>query len=183
LTMQEDLRAEAEQRQERAAVGREVVQKALASIDTGGYAAAIARLSYLMARHGEPLPLHKLQLRQEMRTDYVDLLPDIEPEQWHRLRGAQEVIVRNAPEQALATLPSLLAAKADRERLMKLVERLIADPRLEGFKPTAEQRAMLDLLRSKLGLSLATRAARKSNAAKRNGRKKATSARGSAAVH
>ena len=121
---------------------------------SGGYAAAVARIGYLMARHGEPLPLYKLQLRSEMLPDYADLLPDIDPAEWHRLRGAQEVIVRNAPEQALATLPKLLASKADRQRLMTFIERLMADPRLGKFKPSDEQIAMLNLLRSELGLSL-----------------------------
>ena len=120
LTMQDDAKAEAEQVSERAAAGRALVQQALAGIDGGGYAAAVARIGYLMARHGEPLPLYKLQLRSEMLPDYADLLPDIDPAEWHRLRGAQEVIVRNAPEQALATLPKLLASKADRQRLMSL---------------------------------------------------------------
>ena len=154
------------------------VRQALAGIESGGYAAAVARIGYLLARHGEPLPLYKLQLRSEMLPDYADVLPDLEPAEWHRLRGAQEVIVRNAPEQALATLPKLLAAKADRQRLMGFVERLIADPRLKEFKPTEEQMALLDLLRSKLEVSRA-RSPRKPpgrRAAQRNGRS-------SAAVH
>ena len=178
LTMQYDARAEAEQVAERAAAGRTLVQQALAGIESGGYAAAVARIGYLLARHGEPLPLYKLQLRSEMLPDYADVLPDLEPAEWHRLRGAQEVIVRNAPEQALATLPKLLASKADRQRLMSFVERLIADPRLKEFKPTEEQMALLDLLRSKLEVSR-VRSPRKPSgrrAARRNGRS-------SAAVH
>ena len=181
LTMQEDLRADAEARKAREAAGRELVTKALASIDTGGYAEALARLGYLLARHGEPLPLHRLQLRSEMRADYAGLLPDIEPAEWHRLRGTQEVIVRNAPEQALAALPQLLASRADRERLLALVERLMADPRLKEFKPTEEQRAMVELLRSKLGVSL--KRPERSAAKKRAAGRKATVARGSSAVH
>jgi pimeloyl-ACP methyl ester carboxylesterase len=182
LTMQEDLRADADERKAREDASRALVNQALASIDTGGYAEALARLGYLLARHGEPLPLHRLQLRDEMRADYADLLPDVDPAEWHRLRGTQEVIVRNAPEQALATLPKLLASKADRERLMALVEHLMTDPRLLEFKPTAEQRAMVELLRSKLDLSLRPRRARKA-AVKRAARRRSPAARGGSAVH
>jgi hypothetical protein len=182
LTMMEDVAAEAEESKARAAAGRELVDRALASMDTGGYAAALARLGYLLARHGEPLPLYRLQLKEEMRADYAELLPDVEPAEWHRVRGTQEVIVRNAPEQALATLPKLLASQADRERLMALVERLMSDPRLTEFKPTKEQRAMVDLLRSKLDLSLRKRTARKAPAKRTAGRKQGA-ARGGTVVH
>ena len=182
LTMQEDLRADAEERKAREAAGRQLVTQALASIATGGYAEALARIGYLLARHGEPLPLYRLQLKDEMRADYAHLLPDVEPADWHRLRGTQEVIVRNAPEQALATLPKLLASRADRERLMTLVERLMVDPRLKEFKPTEEQRAMVELLRSKLDVSLRSQPTRKA-ATKRTPRRKAVAARGSSAVH
>ena len=122
-----------------------------------------------MARHGEPLPLYKLQLRSEMLPDYADVLPDSDPAEWHRVRGVQEVIVRNAPEQALTTLPKLLASKADRQRLMTFVERLMADPRLGEFKPTDEQIAMLNLLRSELGLSLKAKAGQRRRRSGSNG--------------
>ena len=83
----------------------------------------------------------------------------MDPAKWHQVRGVQEVIVRNAPDQALATLPKLLASKADRQRLMTFIERLMADPRLGEFKPTDEQISMLNQLRSKLGLWLKAKAA------------------------
>jgi hypothetical protein len=175
LTMTDQKREEQAEAAERVEQGREMVARALAAIDAGGYAAAVARMAYLLARHGEPLPLERLALRDELRRDYADLLPDMESDEWRRLRGEQEIIARHAPEQALATLPKLLAAKSDRERLQRLVERVLDDPRTEGFKPTAEQRAMIDVLRSKLRLPGRKRAAR-SAAPKRPAKKAAARA-------
>ena len=103
-------------------------------------------------------------------ADYAGLMPDLDPATWRRLRGEQEVIVRHAPEQALATLPKLLASRDDRVRLLRLVDGLMDDPRIDGFKPTAEQRAMVDLLRAKLVRSTSTKRAAKRTSAKRTTR-------------
>jgi pimeloyl-ACP methyl ester carboxylesterase len=160
LTMAEDQRAASAEAEARASASREVVARALASIDEGGYAAAAVRIGALLARHGEPLPLERLALRKELMDDYAGLLPDLDPAAWRRLRGEQEVIVRHVPEQALATLPKLLTSRDDRARLLRLFESLMADPRLQGFKPNAEQVAMLATVRAELGLP-GPRAARK----------------------
>ena len=132
--------------------------------------AAAVRIGALLARHGEPMPLERLALRKELMADYAGLMPDLDPATWRRLRGEQEVIVRHAPEQALATLPKLLASRDDRVRLLRLVDGLMNDPRIEGFKPTAEQRAMVDLLRAKLVRSTSTKRAAKRASAKRTTR-------------
>jgi len=160
LTMAEDQRAASAEAEARASASREVVARALASIDEGGYAAAAVRIGALLARHGEPLPLERLALRKELMDDYAGLLPDLDPAAWRRLRGEQEVIVRHLPEQALATLPKLLTSRDDRARLLRLFESLMADPRIQGFKPNAEQVAMLATVRAELGLP-GPRAARK----------------------
>ena len=52
------------------------VRDALASIDEGGYAEALARVAFLLAHKDEPLPLSRLQLAQELIEDYRELLPD-----------------------------------------------------------------------------------------------------------
>jgi len=120
------------------------VKEALASIGEGGYPEALARVACLLARKGEPMLLSRLQMKQELITEYKDLLPAMPPDQWRRVRGEQEIIVRYAPEEALATLPNLLRNDADRRKLVTLVQRLLADDRVQRAKPTTEQLAMID---------------------------------------
>ena len=127
------------------------VKEALASIAEGGYNEAFARVAFLLARHGEPLPLSLLVMRQELAKDYHDFVPDIPLDQRRRIRGEQEIIARYEPEQALATLPKLLADPADRERLLTLLDRVLADERVQNARPTAEQKEMVARIREVLG--------------------------------
>ena len=120
------------------------VAEALAAIDHGGYAEALARVAAMLARSGEPLPLTTLQLKQELMADYADLLPPIAADEWRRIRGEQEIIVRYEPEQALATLPKLLANPADRQKLVTLVRKLLADERVRGRQPSPQQLSMIE---------------------------------------
>jgi hypothetical protein len=133
------------------------VKEALASIDEGGYAEAAARVAFLLARKGEPLPLSRLQLKQELIADYRELLPAISLDQARRIRGEQEIIVRYEPEKAIETLPMLLSERADRDRLLTLLDRLLADERVQRVKPSAEQLAMLERIRTVLGSAAARR--------------------------
>jgi hypothetical protein len=127
------------------------VQEALASIAQGGYLEALARAAFLLARHGEPLPLGRLKLRDELVKTYADYLPKSLPaDQWRRIRGEQEIIATYEPEQALATLPALLADGADRQRLLDLLEKLLADERVQSAKPTDAQLAVLARIRTVL---------------------------------
>jgi hypothetical protein len=148
--------ADKHEAEERAAPGttdpRELpfVKEALASIREGGYAEAFARVAFLLARKDETLPLSRLVMRQELAKDYADLLPSLPLEQWRRIRGEQEIIARYEPDQAIDTLPTLLADPADRERLLMLIKRALADERVQRSKPTAEQMAMLDRIRAVL---------------------------------
>ncbi len=126
------------------------VEEALAAIGEGGYDEACARVMVLLSRKGE-VPLSRLAAKQEVARDHADLLPRLPPETWRRIRGEQEIIVHYEPEQALATLPALLGEPADRDRLLTLLERLVADERVQRSAPTAEQRAMLERIRAVLG--------------------------------
>jgi pimeloyl-ACP methyl ester carboxylesterase len=126
------------------------VKEALASIAAGGYAEAVARVAFLLARRGEPLPLSHLQLKQELMADYRELLPAVAPDEARRIRGEQEIIVRYEPEKAIATLPALLSERDDRDRLLTLLSRLLADERIQKVEPTPEQLAMLERVRSVL---------------------------------
>jgi len=132
------------------------VQEALASIAEGGYPEALARVACLLARKGEPVLLSRLQLRQELMADYRELLPALPPDQWRRIRGEQEIIVRYEPEKALKTLPKLLARQADREKLVTLVRRLLADERTQRAQPSTEQLAMIEHLRETLAVKSTT---------------------------
>jgi len=120
------------------------VAEALAAIDRGGYPEALARVAAMLARSGEPLPLATLQLKQELMADYGDLLPSIPADAWRRIRGEQEIIVRYEPEQALATLPKLLADSSDRQKLVTLVRKLLADARVRGRQPSPQQLSMIE---------------------------------------
>ncbi len=120
------------------------VKEALESIAEGGYPEALARVACLLAKKGEPMLLSKLQMKTELISEYRDLLPAMAPDQWRRVRGEQEIIVRYEPEKALATLPKLLANREDREKLVTLVRRLLADERVQRAKPSTEQLAMIE---------------------------------------
>jgi len=127
------------------------VKKALASIDKGGYAEAVARVAFLLAHKDEPLPLSRLQLAHEMIEEYRDFLPELAPDQARRIEGEQEIIARYEPEKAVETLPSLLAKPQDRDRLVTLLERVLGDKRVQRIQPSAEQKAMLARIRGVLG--------------------------------
>jgi pimeloyl-ACP methyl ester carboxylesterase len=145
------------------------VTEALAAIGEGGYLQALARVACLLARKGEPLLLSQLQRKQTLIAEYRDLLPDLPWDEWRRIRGEQEIIVRYEPEKALATLPRLLADPDDRERLVTLVRRLVGDERVQRAGPSAEQLAMLE----HIGDALAVKRSAK-RPARRTRRKAAT---------
>jgi pimeloyl-ACP methyl ester carboxylesterase len=126
------------------------VKEALAAIDRGGYPEALARAAALLARHGTPLPLTWIATKKELIQDYRALLPDVPPDVWRRIRGEQDIIVRYERDRAIETMPTLLADRADRERLLELVTRLMADERIQAAHPTAEQVAALEALRAAL---------------------------------
>ena len=140
------------------------VKDALAAVDEGGYAEAVARVGYLLARKGEPLPLAQLQLKQELMREYRELLPVVSPDEARRIRGEQEIVVRYAHERALATLPLLLAGRGDRQRLLTLLERVLRDPRIQATRPTGTQLATLERIRGVLGVPAPAKRARRAAA-------------------
>ncbi|MES2538373.1 MAG: DUF3141 domain-containing protein [Pseudomonadota bacterium] len=126
------------------------VKDALASIAEGGYTEAFARAAYLLSPKDETLPLSQLVMRKELAATYAGYLPDLPLDQWRRIRGEQEIIARYEPEQAISTLPALLDNRADRERLLTLLDKLMADKRVQMAQPSPEQLAMLDRIRGVL---------------------------------
>lgn len=140
------------------ALERPFVKEALARIAQGNYTEAFARVTFLLSRKGEPLPLSRLIMRRDLAKDYAAFVPDLPLDQWRRIRGEQEIIVRYAPQEALETLPRLLTDK-ERMRLMTLLERVVADDRVQQSKPTPEQIAMFERLRDVLNGGMSARPA------------------------
>jgi hypothetical protein len=108
-----------------------------------------------MARHGRPIPLAQLELKEELIAEYRDLIPNLTRDQMRRIRGEQEVIVRYAPERALETLPALLPRQSDRKRLLTLIDHLLFDKRIHGATP--EQRVMVERIRKMLPVAAGRR--------------------------
>ncbi|HSC93779.1 MAG TPA: DUF3141 domain-containing protein [Burkholderiales bacterium] len=128
------------------------VKEALAAIAEGGYPAALARCAYLLQRKGEPLPLARLELKQDLMADYGELMPQVAPDERRRIRGEQEIIVNYEPERAIETLPDLVADPADRARLTDFLTRVLADERVQRQGATPEQLSMLARIRKVLGM-------------------------------
>ena len=128
-----------------------VVKEALAAIDRGGYTEAVERVAAFIAGHGEPLPLQRLQTAKELLDDYRELLPELSFEQRRLIHGEQDIIVRYEPERALATLPQLLSEPGDRQRMLTLLDTVLADERLiRSFKPSDKQLAIVQRIRGVL---------------------------------
>jgi hypothetical protein len=127
------------------------VKEALASVEAGGYAEALARVLALINRGQGQIPLSRLELRRDLARDFAELLPVMPSEQMRRIRGEQDVIVRYEPERALAALPKLVADPADRERLVALIGRLLADERMRLRALTADDLARVDAILAVLG--------------------------------
>jgi hypothetical protein len=106
-----------------------------------------------------------VQLAQELLDDYRDLLPDLALDEVRRIGGEQEIIARYERERAIESLPALVPDRADRDRLLTLLERVLADERVQRIQPSPEQAAMLARIRQVLGARGASRAGRGAAAA------------------
>ncbi len=149
-----------------------VVEQALARIEEGGFAEAATRIGFLLHRKGEPMPLSRLEMREEMARDYAELLPQLPRDELRRIRGVQEIIVRFEPDRAVESLPKLLADPQDRARMAKLLDAVVNDPRIQKQGITAEQKLALERIRGVLGggaksLPKPKAAARKAKAARK----------------
>jgi hypothetical protein len=101
--------------------------------------------------------LERLELVEEMVQEYVDLLPAWTPRERQLNGGRQEIICRHEPEKALKTLPILLSDPTDRDRFMTLIDKLLADPRVnESITP--EQAKMAKRIRKLCETGVSARA-------------------------
>jgi hypothetical protein len=131
-----------------------VVQKALASIGSGGYPAAVARVAALLSRHGQPIPLARLDLKRELAAKYGDLIPAMPAADWRRLRGEQEIVAHAEPDRAVSTIAALLPRSADRARLASLLDRIEQDAQTHGASPSQDQRDTLARIRRTIAVDV-----------------------------
>jgi hypothetical protein len=130
-----------------------IVKDALAAVNRGGYAEALSRLAALLASDNRYVELAQLELKRDLVRDYAEHIPQLPPEQWRRIRGEQDIIVRYARDQALATFPQLLGDPGDRERFLGLLKLLLDDPRLLGHAASEHDAGVIAAVRKGLGSS------------------------------
>lgn len=129
-----------------------VVRDALASMTKGGLVEAIARTASLMAEPQNPMPLAELHTLADIIKDYTEIIGrEIPADERRRIRGEQDIIVRYAPQEAVATLPQLLHDDDERERYVTFFEKLAVDPRIASFDMSYHQREIFDALLARIG--------------------------------
>ena len=126
-----------------------LVRDALASIGTGGYPEAMALMGALIGKGVGRISLERLELVEQLiRNDKV--LSRMPADETRRIKSEQAVVAELEPQRGLHSLPKLLAKPADLRRAIELLEEAVAKVKL-----TSEQVAMLDRVRSVLGVKTA----------------------------
>jgi hypothetical protein len=121
------------------------VKEALSVIDKGGYPEAIARIAALVGKGVDAIPLYRLELADRfIRSD--ESLSQMSENELRRIRNEQVVIVEFEPKRALESLPVLLSNRADKQKVLSIMERARADM---GLNP--KQTAILEKIRKALG--------------------------------
>ena len=122
-------------------------QDALASIDEGGYVEALARVGVPAgAQRTSRCRCRGWQMRHEIAADYAELPARHAAARVaaHPRRAGNHRALR-ARARRVATLPALLRERADRAAPRStLLDKLLADRRVQRAKPTPEQLAMID---------------------------------------
>jgi pimeloyl-ACP methyl ester carboxylesterase len=114
-----------------------LVKEALAAIGTGGYAEGVALVGALLGKVAGPIPLARLELIDRLaRADEV--LSQIPDDARRRIQAEQAVVAELEPEAGLRSLPKLLPGAKERQRVLALLDEVIAAVEL-----TPEQRALL----------------------------------------
>ncbi len=123
------------------------VRESVRNVAQGGYVEAVLRMLILMARSRGEVRQSRLE-RSNAILRSAEPFASLGEEERTRLINTQTLIIDFEPEQAIATLPTLLPHAADRERAIALVEQIAGDP-AEMSEPTV---LMLAHLRAALGL-------------------------------
>ncbi len=123
------------------------VREAVRNVAQGGYVEAVLRMLILMARSRGEVRQSRLE-RSNAILQSAEPFASLGEEERTRIINTQTLIIDFEPEQAIATLPTLLPHAADRERAIALVEQIAGDP-AEMSEPTV---LMLAHLRAALGL-------------------------------
>ena len=119
-----------------------VITRVLERIGEGGYAEAVGRVAALLRTAGASVPLSAVEARHTFVMQNLELLPKIELADLRRIEGEQEIIVREARNRALETLPALVRDPPDAARLRLFIERAIAFRDERGEWLNDEQRAL-----------------------------------------
>jgi pimeloyl-ACP methyl ester carboxylesterase len=114
------------------------VREAMTALERGGVAEAGVRVALLAARLGHPeRKLSHLKLLRQLAGRELGLL-DLPVAEARRIIWQQAMIVDNAPEEALRTLPKLVPDAEDRARLLAMIGKLTRDTDINP-----QQRALL----------------------------------------
>ena len=133
------------------------VRTALERIAAGGYPEALVRMLVLMAATRESgVRRSRLERSFSILTTH-EPFASMDATDRARLIHEQSLIVRFAPDQAFASLPTLLPRKAERERALKAVDWVVGDT-LEMEEATRVRLKELRTLLKVDGRSRATRA-------------------------
>jgi len=102
-----------------------VVKEALAAIERGGTLEALARIVELAGKGAGEIPLDRL-VEADRWVKEAKLLDGLSEEDSRRIRIEQAIIAGLEPARALETLPKLLPAREERERVLRFLDRIIS---------------------------------------------------------
>lgn len=123
------------------------VKEALAAIERGGSAEALARIAELLGRDGGGIPLYRLERADKwIKEDKLLSSLSVSDDDVRRIRTEQAIIVDLEPQRALETLPKLLSGYRDRERVLAFLERVASEANL-----TEQQENILQTVQTVLG--------------------------------
>ena len=121
-------------------------------------AEALARVACLLARTGEPLPLSRLRMKQELMAEYR---PSAAGHAGRSMAARARRTGDHRPLRAGARAGDVaricLPMPGDREKLVELLRRLLADARVQRMQPSVAQLAMVDQIGNSLAVDVSKR--------------------------